>query len=64
MRDLTLPQNDIPEKPENAIAIRLAAIMAIGIPLKLFGGSANEMRTLTPAKITIASVNPTADEKP
>lgn len=58
------PQNDIPEKPENAIAMSPAATIAIGIPRKEFGGSAKDIRTLTPAKMTIARVNPAADEKP
>ena len=54
----------MPEKPENAIAARLAATSRIGKPRNAFGGSENSILARTPAKITIAIVNPSADENP
>lgn len=50
--------------PENAIARSPAAISVMGKPLKALGGFAAVILILTPAKTTIASVNPIAAAKP
>ena len=54
----------IPEKPEKIIASSPAAMRVSGNPLKALGGSANSILALTPAKITIARVNPSPAAKP
>ena len=54
----------MPENPAKAIAARDAAIRRIGKPLNALGGFAISMRCLTPAKIRIAIVKPSADERP
>ena len=54
----------IPMNPEKAMAMRPAATRAIGIPLNAFGGLDILILSLTPAKMTMASVKPTADENP
>ena len=51
-------------KPEKAIARSPAAISVMGNPLKALGGVAVDIRILTPAKTTMARVNPIAAAKP
>ena len=48
----------MPEKPIKAIESKPAVISVIGIPFKKDGIFELSNRSLTPAKITIASVNP------
>ena len=54
----------MPEKPEKAMATSPAVISRIGKPTKALGGSAYYRRARTPAKSTMASVKPSAAEKP
>ena len=54
----------MPEKPMKAIAISPAVTRTIGVPLKLSGISLYSMRSLTPARMTIEIVKPTAVAKP
>ena len=54
----------IPVKPEKAMAMRPAVTRAIGIPLNASGHSASSTLCRTPAKMTIASVKPSAAENP
>ena len=52
-----------PEKPMNASDIRLARTKAIGGPEKAAGTRASARRSRIPAKITMASVKPSAEPK-
>ena len=54
----------MPENPIKAMESKLAVISVIGIPFKNSGISELSRRSLTPAKITIARVNPTPAKVP
>ena len=55
---------NIPENALNAILSRAAAMSVIGNPRKDSGTFFGTMRSLTPAKSTIARVNPTPAKTP
>ena len=54
----------MPENPINAIESNPAVTKVIGIPFKNDGILELSRRSLTPANITIASVNPTPAKEP